>query len=87
MAQINIILQDSWTGKLFDIELPDDVDVKTLLSAIFTELKIIDFNQSERKLVNKSQGFEYNEKDTLSSRGTKPNSKCFLFYDGDLVRL
>jgi len=79
MAEIKIRLRDSVTEKQVEVELPDDVAVKNLLPEITRELGVKESIQ--HRLTNKTQGFEYNEDDTLASRGTKPDAECVLAYE------
>jgi hypothetical protein len=79
MANLNLKIRDGVTGKEVDAELPEDVPISDLLPAITNELEIT--QAGNRKLVNKSQNFEYNDEDTLSSRGTVEGDNCLLTYE------
>ena len=79
MGDLNVRLKDGVTGTEVQAELPDDCSVRELLPAIVEQLSITQVDNL--KLQNKSQGFEYGEEDTLSSRGTKANDTCLLTYE------
>jgi hypothetical protein len=79
MADINLNIRDGVTGKEVDAELPDDIPIRDLLPAITNELDIP--QAGNRKLINKSQQFEYNDEDSLASRDTQPNDVCLLTYE------
>lgn len=84
MAALNINVRDGVTGKEVTVELPDDVPMRDLLTALTNELQIT--QAGHRKLINKSQNFEYNDDDTLSSRGTKLKDNCLLTYEPEFGR-
>ena len=79
MANLNLKIRDGVTGKEVEAELPDDVPIRDLLPAITNELDIM--QAGNRKLINKTQNFEYNDDDTLSSRGTAESDSCLLTYE------
>jgi hypothetical protein len=79
MANLNLKIRDGVTGKEVEAELPDDVSIRDLLPAITNELNIA--QAGNRKLINKTQNFEYNDEDNLSSRGTVENDRCLLTYE------
>ena len=79
MAEIEIKLKDGVTGKAVDAELPDDVPIRDLLPAITNELGINDAD--ERRLINKTQSFEYDPDDTLAGRATVEGDTCLLTYE------
>ena len=79
MASIDIHVKDVVTGKVVEMELPDDVPMRDLLPEVTNKLGIRD--AGGHKLSNKTKGFEYNEEDTLASKGTEKGDKCELAYE------
>jgi hypothetical protein len=79
MAYSEIYIRDGITGKEVEAELPDNVAIKDLLPAITAELGLE--NLINRKLINKTKVYEYNDEDTLASRGTNNRDLCLLTYE------
>ncbi len=79
MAKLNLIIRDGVTGKQIQDEFPVDVPIRDLLPDISNKLTIP--QSGSRKLINKTQSFEYNDDDTLLSRDTNENDVCLLTYE------
>ncbi len=79
MAEIVLKIKDGVTGKEVEATLPDDVTIHDLLPAITNELEIA--QAGNRKLINKTKSFEYNDDDTLISRETGNKDHCLLTYE------
>ena len=79
MPMLEIKLKDTVTGKIYDVELPDDVELRDLLPTLAEKTGLQD--TGGHKLRNSTKGFEYNENDTLAGRGTEQGDKCEIAYE------
>jgi len=82
MAQVSVTLVRADTNQEFDVELPDDANIRELLPALVKELGLPltgpDGNQVAYELSNKRTGKEYKEDQTLGSAGTKTGDSLLL---------
>lgn len=82
MGQVNITLLRADTNQEFDVELPDDVEIRRLLPAVLGELALPtmsnDGNIISYGISNKRTGQEYGESDVLSSSSTKEGDTLLL---------
>lgn len=77
---IAIQLRDIVSGKEVIIEVPTNVQIKSLLPEISIALGNRNINDYQQ-LQNKTQGFDYAATDTLASKNTQPNDLCILKYE------
>ena len=73
---INVIVEDETTGEPHEIELPNDVDVSTLITAILGKIHPEVINASGWNLTNLDRNQTYKLNDTLE--GTKLGSRLLL---------
>lgn len=74
--EVNVIHMAANTKKR--VLLPDDLPVRDLMPKIIKAMGGEPGAPGGSRLINKSQAFDYNEGDTLSSRGTKPDDMLGL---------
>ncbi|MGE5341249.1 MAG: hypothetical protein ACM3SY_07180 [Candidatus Omnitrophota bacterium] len=79
MSDISIIVRHAATGRVVEVELPDDAQMRELLPILAEKLEIQ--NAGQLRLTNKNQHFEYNDTDTLAGRGTVPKDICLLNHE------
>lgn len=79
MPACEITLRDEVTGFVCEVTLPDDETIEVLLEAICRKLGLEE--STDRRLRNKTQGFEYSSSCTLSSKGTNQSDLCLLSYE------
>ena len=71
MAELMIRLRDNRTGKELELEVDDGIIIKEMMDDLLNAMSITRETQSDYKLYNKTQGFEYNNDDTLKSKNTQ----------------
>lgn len=71
MASIEVNVVHMATNANQRVSIPDDLSVRDLMPKLIKTVGGDAGAPGGSRLINKSQGFDYNEGDTLSGRGTK----------------
>ncbi|CUS96909.1 hypothetical protein [Candidatus Chrysopegis kryptomonas] len=80
MTKITIAVGKGLSGEIYRYEVDDEVKVDELMSRIISEIYNGDGVVEDFVLFNLTQGFEYRNDETLSSRGTR-NGDVVLMID------
>lgn len=82
MAQIEVTLVRADTNQEFDVELPDDIRMESLLPQLVEELGLplvgSGGDRVQYELSSKRTGEEFQDRDTLRSRGVKSGDALLL---------
>lgn len=78
MASIEVNVVHMATDAKQRVSVPDDLPVRDLIPKLLRAVGGDAGAPGGSRLINKSQGFDYNEGDTLSGRGTKPGDTLGL---------
>ena len=83
MPQLKVTIVDTITNTEKETELPDNVATKRLLPQLAKQWGVQQQagGRYNYQLMNKTQGFNYTDEDTLESRGTKVGDVLGFTYE------